>query len=123
MPVAQTFVLRRVLMGGISANSGCLVVRLCPVRTGCLRMPVWERCGGGLGGLVFGTLLGPEATGPGGAGTAVVVLVVPGFVCFWFPGCTGHMRVCVCGVCGLGLLFENYIVDASIFYEKQFPRI
>ena len=74
MPVAQTFVLRRVLMGGISANSGCLVVRLCPVRTGCLRMPVWERCGGGLGGLVFGTLLGPEATGPGGAGTAVVVL-------------------------------------------------
>ena len=33
------------------------------------------------------------------------------------------MHVCVCGVCGLGLLFENYIVDASIFYEKQFPRI
>jgi hypothetical protein len=33
------------------------------------------------------------------------------------------MRVCVCGVCGLGLLFENYIVDASIFYKKQFPRI
>ncbi|MGO4189913.1 hypothetical protein, partial [Pseudarthrobacter sp. TAF60_1] len=30
---------------------------------------------------------------------------------------------CVCGVCGLGLLFENYIVDASIFYKKQFPRI
>ena len=29
----------------------------------------------------------------------------------------------VCGVCGLGLLFENYIVDASIFYKKQFPRI
>ena len=33
------------------------------------------------------------------------------------------MRVCVCGVCGMGLLFENYIVDASIFYKKQFPRI
>jgi hypothetical protein len=32
------------------------------------------------------------------------------------------MRVCVCGVCGMGLLFENYIVDASIFYKKQFPR-
>ena len=30
---------------------------------------------------------------------------------------------CVCGVCGTGLLFENYIVDASIFYKKQFPRI
>ena len=28
-----------------------------------------------------------------------------------------------CGVCGMGLLFENYIVDASIFYKKQFPRI
>ena len=27
------------------------------------------------------------------------------------------------GVCGVGLLFENYIVDASIFYKKQFPRI
>jgi hypothetical protein len=25
-------------------------------------------------------------------------------------------------VCGTGLLFENYIVDASIFYKKQFPR-
>ncbi len=23
----------------------------------------------------------------------------------------------------MGLLFENYIVDASIFYKKQFPRI
>jgi hypothetical protein len=22
----------------------------------------------------------------------------------------------------LGLLFENYIVDASILYKKQFPR-
>jgi hypothetical protein len=24
----------------------------------------------------------------------------------------------VCGVCGVGLLFENYIVDASIFHEE-----
>jgi hypothetical protein len=73
----------------------------------------------------------------------VRVLVVPvvggagvrgaGFVCFWFPGCTDHtcsillgvgpFLGVVCGVCGLGLLFENYIVDASIFYKKQFPRI
>ena len=51
-----------------------------------------------------------------------------GFVCFWFPGCTGRARRAlslegvVCGVCGTGLLFENYIVDASIFYKKQFPR-
>ena len=29
--------------------------------------------------VVFGTLLGPEATGPGG-------FSFPGFVCFWFPG-------------------------------------
>ena len=96
MPVAQTFVLRRVLMGGISTNSGCLVVRLCPVRTGCLRMPVWERCGGGLGGLVFGTLLGPEATGPGGAGTAVVVLVVS-WVCLFLVSWLhrSHARLCV----------------------------
>lgn len=51
-----------------------------------------------------------------------------GFVCFWFPGCTDRtvgplFWGVVCGVCGLGLLFENYIVDASIFYKKQFPRI
>ena len=80
---------------------------------------VLERCGWGMCGLVFGTLLGPEATGPG---------VTPGFVCFWFPGCTDHTVLVpfagvVCGVCGTGLLFENYIVDASIFYKKQFPRI
>jgi len=72
--------------------------------------------------VVFGTLFGPEATGPGR-------VTFPGFVCFWFPGCTDHAwwlflrgRL-VCGVCGTGLLFENYIVDASIFYKKQFPRI
>ena len=72
--------------------------------------------------VVFGTLLGPEATGPGG-------VVLSRVVCFWFPGCTDRM-VCgcsfverpACGVCGLGLLFENYIVDASILYKKQFPR-
>jgi predicted small integral membrane protein len=44
-----------------------------------------------------------------------------GFVCFWFPGCTDHAR-CVCGVCGLGLLFENYIVDASIFYKEAISK-
>src|SRR5687767_3424515 len=49
------------------------------------------------------------------------------FVCFWFPGLADHARLplggVVCGVWGLGLLFENYIVDASIFEKKQFPRI
>lgn len=33
---------------------------------------VLERCLGGTGGLVFGTLLGPEATGPGSTALAVV---------------------------------------------------
>ena len=67
---------------------------------------------------MFGTLLGPEATGPGFAavGCGVRVLFVSGFLA------APVMRVCVCGVCGMGLLFENYIVDASIFYKKQFPR-
>ena len=65
------------------------------------------------GGLVFGTLLGPEATGPG---FWLRDLCVSGFLA------APIMRVCVCGVCGTGLLFENYIVDASIFYKKQFPR-
>ena len=71
--------------------------------------------------VVFGTLLGPEATGPCGGspfvGVAGWVLFVSGF-----PAMTVH-ALCVCGVCGVGLLFENYIVDASILYKKQFPRI
>ncbi|GAA1280582.1 hypothetical protein GCM10009589_40470 [Arthrobacter pascens] len=72
---------------------------------------------------MFGTLLGPEATGPGVRGFWLWVsgTFVSGFLAapitrlFPFGG--------VCGVCGTGLLFENYIVDASIFYKKQFPRI
>ena len=43
---------------------------------------VLERWGDGMGGLVFGTLLGPEATGPGIRSSVLV--------CFWFPGCTDH---------------------------------
>ena len=62
MPVAQTQVLRRVLKGGISANSGC---RFFPVLS---TVPSFVGVPGrvlvGVGGLVFGTLLGPEATGP-----------------------------------------------------------
>lgn len=57
-----------------------------------------------------------------GCAVPVVGLFVSGFLA------APIMRVsalagCVCGVCGTGLLFENYIVDASIFYKKQFPRI
>ena len=78
--------------------------------------------GEGACGLVFGTLLGPEATGPGGfflSGTCVSgFLAASSMHGGWFL--RGWL---VCGVCGTGLLFENYIVDASIFYKKQFPRI
>ena len=50
-------------------------------------------------------------------GVGVAGLCVSGFLA------AAIMHVCGCGVCGTGLLFENYIVDASIFYKKQFPRI
>jgi hypothetical protein len=49
---------------------------------------------------------------------------VSGFLAATFHAPLGvPLGVRVCGVCGTGLLFENYIVDASIFYKKQFPRI
>lgn len=61
-PVAQAIVLRRVLMGGISTNSGrCVVVSFSSTNP-------WWFWNGGRGDVVvfvFGTLLGPEATGPG----------------------------------------------------------
>ena len=51
-------------------------------------------------------------------------------VCFWFPahglfrlGCGTHVCVCCSWLvfwCVVGLLFENYIVNASIFIKKQF---
>ena len=122
MPVAQTLVLRRVLTGGISTNSGR---RFFPgTQYGShLRVWSWNGVWEGTGGLVFGTLLGPEATGPWpgpvllwGAGAGC------GF-CLFLVSWLHRSRMFVCGVCGMGLLFENYIVDASIFYKKQFPRI
>ena len=74
---------------------------------------------------MFGTLLGPEATGPWLAAFPSGVRAGVGlvFLVSWLH--RSHVRPlgCVCGVCGTGLLFENYIVDASIFYKKQFPRI
>ena len=79
----------------------------------------WNGAGGVISGFVFGTLLGPEATGPGFVSR---VLCVSGFLAAPIMHVLA-LGGCVCGVCGTGLLFENYIVDASIFYKKQFPRI
>ena len=76
--------------------------------------------------VVFGTLLGPEATGPGRLRFLAVFsrgLFVSGFLAAPITRLRSFFGGCVCGVCGTGLLFENYIVDASIFYKKQFPRI
>ncbi len=78
-------------MGGISTNSGRVVFSTPSTDV------LFEGCFGTVregvpGGLVFGTLLGPEATGPGG-------FVFSGFVCFWFPGCIDHARFALCWVC------------------------
>ena len=114
-------------MGGISTNSGRVVFST--PSTDVLSRVSWNGAGAGPGGFVFGTLLGPETTGPcpivlcwcpllgvpaGGVGCGTCVFLVS-----W------RCRSCtvVCGVWCMGLLFENYIVDASIFYKKQFPRI
>jgi hypothetical protein len=67
MPVAQTQVLRRVLKGGISTDR-CLVARA-GCEYGCFLFLRGGWCSGKRAGagcwVVFGTLLGPEATGPG----------------------------------------------------------
>ena len=47
-------------------------------------------------------------------GVVVWVLFVSGFLA------ASSTHVCVCGVCGMGLLFENYIVDASILIRSNF---
>ncbi len=102
-PVAQTLVLRRVLTGGISADSGRLVFLLTQYGHP-LRRWSWNGPGGRWGGLVFGTLLGPEATGPWPAAALTGVGAGCGFVCFWFPGCIDHAcfgpfaGLCVWGV-------------------------
>jgi hypothetical protein len=68
---------------------------------------VLERCGGGYGGLVFGTLLGPETTGPWsvlrpfGVGCGVWDL------CFWFPGCTDRTVASPSGVVCVGCVVRG----------------
>jgi len=61
----------------------------------------------------------PSGCRPGGVGCGTCV---SGFLAAPIMHVSA-LAGCVCGVCGTGLLFENYIVDASIFYKKQFPRI
>jgi hypothetical protein len=87
----------------------CAVVSWCQYGV-CVLCPFAKGAGAGVGNVpgrgglrvVFGTLLGPEATGPG---------FVPVFVCFWFPGCIDHawwlslLRGWLCaGVCGDGVV-------------------
>ena len=74
------------------AVRGCC---LCSVRMFSFRRVCPGTAGMVVAGLVFGTLLGPEATGPGMVyGLLFVGLwVFSGFVCFWFPGCIDRMRL------------------------------
>jgi len=48
--------------------------------------------------VVFGTLLGPEATGPG---------FCPRDLCFWFPGCTDHTVASLAGVVCVGCVVRG----------------
>jgi hypothetical protein len=124
LPIAQASVLRWVLMGGISANqiffgmafvAGVLVlVRwLVPALVG---MGCWERVRGVGGGVVFGALLGPEATGPfcSNARNGFGVSLFPATGCRR-TGCLLFLGWVVWWGWLMGLLFENYIVDASIW--------
>ena len=117
LPIAQASVLRWVLMGGISANQvfwhGLLVVvSWREYGSPLFALCVWGVVGKAVRGVgcrvVFGALLGPEATGPfcSNAGNPWC------FLLFLRPA---PPRVCVGWVWLTGLLFENYIVDASIW--------
>jgi hypothetical protein len=87
-------------MGGISTDSGCVVFVLVQYGRGSLAGVLsWNGGGGGSRGLVFGTLLGPEATGLSGAGFGLFPggLFVSGFLAAliaWLPVFGG----CVWGV-------------------------
>ena len=70
------------LKGGISTNSGCFFLVSVLVRA----FPLWvvlERWVPGGDGLVFGTLLGPEATGPRMVSFSVMGLGVVGGFCLF----------------------------------------
>jgi hypothetical protein len=61
---------------------------------------VLERCGAGLCGLVFGTLLGPEATGPGEGSVSFLFrdVFVSGFLAAPITRFGPFWRGCVWGV-------------------------
>ena len=121
-------------MGGISADSlgsfpgcrqyGALVLRVSPCGGRCA--PVRLEGVRPVEGIeAFGTLLGPEITGPffpwpgrcdrGAGGWAC---------CFRFPALTAPCpREGVCGAGVTGLLVENCIVDASILKRSNFSKI
>ena len=101
----------------INESNVCLAWpdRLCPGVSTAVRAPFggvwcWERAGAWFVWVVFGALLGPEATGPfcsNAGGHSSGVSFVPASGSYRHP-------VWVLGVWLTGLLFENYIVDASI---------
>ena len=128
-PVAQADVLRRVLMGGISTNH-FLVALPCGLCPGASTTPFsfcpFVMVGGGVGNvsgvwvvwwcLVHCWVLRQQAL--------LVSVSVLRALCVW-GGCGGWWVLflvswsCACPACvgwvwGTGLLFENYIVDASI---------
>lgn len=129
LPIAQASVLRWVLMGGNINESNFFGMAF----TGCVLVPVRQPVppwgvvlcgtlpGRGWCGVVFGALLGPEATGPfcsnaGGHLLVFLLFLLPAsrsLLSAPAPRCVG-VWVVVGGVWLMGLLFENYIVDASI---------
>ena len=72
-------------------------------------------------GDVFGTLLGPGTT-TGRIPLGVWCVVVPGFP-HMTDLLTKNTVVLLVGMCVVGLLFENYIVNASIFIRSNFFEI
>jgi hypothetical protein len=88
-PIAQAFVLRWVLEGGISTDrwsfggfhASTVSFRGCLERVGVVR------------GLLFGTLLGPEATGTGRSWAGV---------CLFLVSCAVRVRATVNTWCGDG---------------------
>ena len=132
MPIARAFVPRWVLMGGIStdrclvAPAGSQVRSLLPFGVG----GAGKGAGGSVSGLSFGTLLGPEITGPCFCVAVSVVspcVGVPGWgrvgVGCVVSGFPAHAVVRVLWGAGpgvMGLLVENCIVDASILKRSNF---